>query len=91
MSDMIFWIIVIVFVLWFLFRSKKPLDNKRRRFRMDEINTTLIKCNNRCVRCGSRENLSIDHKFPLALGGLNELSNYQILCKSCNSKKGKRI
>lgn len=32
--------------------------------------------------------LAIDHIIPLALGGINDPTNLQILCSSCNGKKG---
>ena len=32
--------------------------------------------------------LAIDHIIPLALGGINDPTNLQILCNSCNGKKG---
>ena len=48
----------------------------------------LKKYNFKCVYCGEKENLSIDHIKPVKLGGGDELNNLQILCKSCNSKKG---
>ncbi len=44
----------------------------------------------KCRQCGAEKNLTIDHIVPLAKGGTNELNNLQILCRSCNSKKGAR-
>lgn len=44
-----------------------------------------------CKKCGSRRLLCIDHIFPEALGGKMSLENLQTLCKSCNSRKGKRV
>lgn len=41
-----------------------------------------------CVRCGSRDGLTVDHIHPHIKGGVSELANYQTLCKTCNSKKG---
>lgn len=41
-----------------------------------------------CKECGTDENLTIDHIIPLARGGTNKLENLQVLCKSCNSRKG---
>jgi 5-methylcytosine-specific restriction endonuclease McrA len=41
-----------------------------------------------CVRCGSTAGLTIDHIVPVSYGGTSELSNLQLLCKSCNGKKG---
>lgn len=34
---------------------------------------------------------NIDHIIPLAINGLNDVSNLQLLCDSCNSSKGGRI
>lgn len=44
-----------------------------------------------CKQCYSSENISIDHIIPVIKGGRNLLSNLQLLCRSCNSKKGTRI
>ena len=33
----------------------------------------------------------IDHIVPLAEGGLNDISNLQLLCEQCNTKKGGRF
>jgi HNH endonuclease len=35
--------------------------------------------------------LEVDHVYPKALGGSNELSNLQALCSDCNAKKGARV
>lgn len=43
-----------------------------------------------CVNCGTDKNLSIDHIIPWSLGGKTEYENLQVLCRSCNSKKGNR-
>ena len=52
---------------------------------------SLLKKQNQCQHCRSFDKLSIDHKKPIYLGGTNNLSNLQILCRSCNSKKGIKI
>jgi len=41
-----------------------------------------------CKNCNSTENITIDHIVPVSKGGKNILSNLQLLCRSCNSKKG---
>ena len=47
---------------------------------------------NRCMACGTVEKLSVDHIKPISFyPELGEtFSNLQILCRSCNSKKGNR-
>lgn len=45
----------------------------------------------RCVRCGTRENLTVDHIHPVSKGGSNAMDNLQTLCGSCNSRKGAKI
>ncbi len=44
----------------------------------------------RCASCGSSERLEIDHIKPVSLGGDDSASNLQLLCFSCNRKKGPR-
>lgn len=50
----------------------------------------------RCIKCGkdltgtivTGEDLHYDHIVPLADGGANDPTNFQLLCKDCNLKKG---
>ncbi len=44
-----------------------------------------------CQLCGTKENLTLDHKTPLAKGGEHIDSNLWVLCVRCNTSKGKRI
>jgi hypothetical protein len=44
----------------------------------------------KCVFCGKKDNLTIDHIIPVILGGGDEMMNLQTLCQSCNSRKGSR-
>ena len=41
-----------------------------------------------CVKCGSTENLEVDHKVSLANGGTNHIDNLQTHCQDCNRRKG---
>jgi 5-methylcytosine-specific restriction endonuclease McrA len=45
---------------------------------------------NRCFVCGSDDDKTMDHIIPLHRGGTHGIGNLQILCKSCNSRKGKK-
>lgn len=45
------------------------------------------KDNFKCVACGSKENLQVDHIIPFSLGGKTEISNLQTLCQDCNFGK----
>ncbi|MEO0470670.1 MAG: HNH endonuclease [Bacteroidota bacterium] len=43
---------------------------------------------NRCVYCGSRDNLTIDHVIPKSRGGRDTWENLATACQKCNAKKG---
>nr|AFH75163.1 putative Stress protein [Streptomyces sp. W75] len=43
---------------------------------------------NRCLTCGTREDLTMDHVVPVSRGGSDTTSNLQTLCRPCNSRKG---
>ena len=38
-----------------------------------------------------RNYMTIDHIYPKARGGSNDLSNMQAMCKECNQKKGCKV
>jgi len=43
-----------------------------------------------CVYCGAKcraDELTIDHIIPLALGGLDEMTNWATCCRACNQRK----
>lgn len=62
----------------------------RRSLKQNKVlfNKLLEKYNFKCVECGSVENLTIDHIKPASKGGDDNDSNLQIMCRSCNSRKG---
>ena len=38
----------------------------------------------------NKKNRSLDHIYPLSLGGAHSLLNIQVMCRSCNAKKHAR-
>jgi len=46
----------------------------------------------RCCRCGrKRDDLEIDHIYPIAKGGKTTMDNLQTLCHRCNVRKGDSV
>lgn len=43
---------------------------------------------NRCMYCGSDENLTLDHLRPKARGGQDVAHNLVTACRRCNQDKG---
>lgn len=44
-----------------------------------------------CMRCGTLENMTLDHHIPLSLGGKLSFLNTVLLCASCNSQKHNKL
>lgn len=43
-----------------------------------------------CAICGcpvSKKKMTIDHKYPISLGGTNAIDNLQLVCWACNQAK----
>lgn len=80
--------------------DKVNVDTHNRRARIkgsggklstDIIQTLLTKQNNKCVCCGAdlmQTGYHLDHIMPLALGGMNDDINVQLLTPKCNLSKG---
>lgn len=45
----------------------------------------------KCVECGSKDYLTIDHCIPISQGGPDRENNMQTLCLLCNQRKGSKI
>lgn len=72
---------------------KTEQEKTRDKFKKNKTNLLkkLLKTNNYCcAKCESKENICIDHIKPIAKGGGNQIENLQFLCRTCNSKKGKK-
>lgn len=49
----------------------------------------LYECED-CHQHFRAEELTVDHKRPWSFGGRTELSNAQLLCRACNSRKSNK-
>lgn len=61
---------------------------------LEEWEQIKSKYNHTCLGCGRKEpdiKLTIDHVVPTSRGGVNNASNVQPLCLSCNSRKSDKI
>lgn len=57
-------------------------------FTRDEWRRLLERYGGACGYCGSREQMSADHRIPLARGGRNDIANIIPACLRCNMSKG---
>jgi hypothetical protein len=69
-------------------RKRKPIYQYKKIFK-----ELLYKYKFKCVQCeeNNEKRLTIDHIIPVSKGGSDEIKNLQILCRSCNSKKGNKL
>jgi 5-methylcytosine-specific restriction endonuclease McrA len=42
-----------------------------------------------CFYCGNKDNIQIDHIFPISRGGKHQIGNLVAACKKCNMSKNK--
>jgi hypothetical protein len=71
-------------------------QNRRRGNISLELRDTLLReANYACIECGARATdgatLEVDHIVPFSRGGSDECENLQILCATCNRKKGSKL
>ena len=82
--DVFFWVLMIG-------APSPPPRTKRARFSRNLKIRMYRGQQARCQYCAWRytmEELEIDHMVPVDRGGSNEESNLQLLCRSCNKRKG---
>lgn len=51
----------------------------------------IISRDGRCLKCGTTDQLTVDHIKPVSLGGSGKLNNLQALCNMCNGVKSAAI
>ena len=61
------------------------ISNKRRK-------NIILKANGKCFYCGEKPSntfdICIDHVIPKVMGGKNNIENFVVACRRCNSLKG---
>lgn len=60
--------------------------NSYRRFRVEIYTRDGFAC----LKCGDKNNLTLDHIKPISKGGKGIVENLQTLCSNCNVKKGSK-
>lgn len=70
-------------------RRRARIKNAGGEYTQDQILDLMHKQKECCASCfiNIKENSQIDHIMPIAKGGNNDISNIQLLCKPCNSRK----
>lgn len=56
-----------------------------------EWHSILDRFGGKCAKCGSSENIHMDHVVPLAKGGKHSVDNVQPLCQTCNLRKFTKV
>lgn len=66
--------------------SSKQTINYDRKIKGAIRRVVWSRANGQCQNCGSQHALEVDHIFPKAKGGGDEISNLRILCRNCNQR-----
>jgi 5-methylcytosine-specific restriction enzyme A len=75
--------------------AARGYDARYRRLRKQAIDAHIARYGQVCPGYGvsphtaTRAELSVDHIVPLADGGRNDPSNFQVICLTCNKRKGR--
>ena len=73
-----------------LFSAPRP---RRPRIAGDVKQDLYRRQGGQCMYCGARQRMDlmdVDHKRPLSRGGSNGRRNLQLLCRTCNARKGNK-
>ncbi len=71
-----------------LARDADPPAPRRERIAADVRRAVFERDGGRCVECGSAFDIQYDHVIPFNAGGAATPENLQVLCASCNKRKG---
>jgi hypothetical protein len=71
-------------------KTKKPSCNGH--IDVSDIRAAIFnRDNNKCVYCGSNQELHLDHVMPKSIFPWHDIYNLVTACKKCNYEKGRRI
>ena len=71
-------------------KTKKPSCNNK--IDVGDIRVAIFnRDNNKCVYCGSKQDLHLDHVMPKSIFPWHDIYNLVTACKKCNYEKGKKI
>lgn len=71
--------------------STQSITKKRKRYPKEIREMIYYKADCKCALCGreiSYDNMTLDHIYPLAMGGEDKVDNLQCACEPCNLFKG---
>ena len=69
--------------------SDAPVGERRSRVIAQDVKIEVAaRDGGRCRQCGSNKELHFDHVIPWSKGGANTADNIQLLCGTCNRRKG---
>lgn len=74
--------------------ARKVSNNRRVRrsfipYSAAQLQRRMLRLGNKCIYCGSVENITVDHLMPLALDGFECITNIVPACRPCNTRKNK--
>lgn len=70
--------------------AKNKMKTKRKAISKSTRTSVYLMYNGHCAYCGKEikyKDMQVDHKKPLRLGGINDITNYLPACRSCNHYK----
>ena len=70
--------------------AKNKMETKRKAISKSTRTSVYLMYNGHYAYCGKEikyKDMQIDHKKPLRLGGINDITNYLPACRSCNHYK----
>lgn len=68
-------------------RERYAMNGDKVHISIDLLRKVLERDENKCLACGSIENLEMDHIVPVSCGGRTTFDNLQLLCRECNRSK----